>query len=273
MRGVTVFKTTNNAAKKPGALNQAWRRYCTKVDLVVCIDADTTLPRNALADWEAEFVADAALGGCSAKFTMLVDPSMTSFEKLLVRVQRAEFSKWTDLALRRDRHTSVLAGTACCIRNQALRDVSLDRVAAGQAGGPWIETSMVEDFELTYRLRGRGWTTKVSASVRAYTDAMTDLRSLWAQRMKWQTGTVNDLLEFGLNPLTRFDWWQQAQGVIAVVVRVLWLAVVGGRPRARVVPSPPGMADPDRDLSCQRRLAVTADPAPRPRATLSSPRC
>lgn len=99
-------------------------------------------------------------------------------------------------------------------------------MAIGQSDGPWVETSMVEDFELTYRLRGLGWTTKVSATVRAYTDAMTDLRSLWAQRMKWQTGTVNDLLAFGVNPLTRFDWWQQAQGALSVLVRTLWLTTL-----------------------------------------------
>jgi cellulose synthase/poly-beta-1,6-N-acetylglucosamine synthase-like glycosyltransferase len=229
VRGVTVFETKNNSAKKPGALNQAWRRYCKKAEFVVCIDADTLLPSNAIADWEAEFLADATLGGCSAKFTMLVSPAMTKSERLLVRLQRAEFSKWTDLALRRNRRTSVLAGTACCINNDALREVSERRVAAGQADGPWTESSMVEDFELTYRLRGLGWTTRVSASVRAYTDAMTDLRSLWAQRMKWQTGTVSDLLAFGANKLTRFDWWQQAQGALAVFVRGLWVTtLIGG---------------------------------------------
>jgi hypothetical protein len=42
--------------------------------------------------------------------------------------------------------------------------------------------------------------------------------------MKWQTGTVNDLLVFGYSPLTRRDWWQQAQGLLAVVVRTIWVA-------------------------------------------------
>ena len=221
--GVTVFETRNNVAKKVGALNQAWRRFCQRADFVVCIDADTQLPPNALADWETEFLGDPTLGGCSAKFTMLVSSSMTWSEKLLVRLQRAEFSKWTDLALRRNRRTSVLAGTACCINNDALREIAQQRAEAGQAYGPWIETSMVEDFELTYRMRGLGWSTKVSATVRAYTDAMTDVRSLWAQRMKWQTGTVDDLMQFGYNKLTRFDWWQQAQGAISVLVRLLWI--------------------------------------------------
>lgn len=225
--GVTVYETEGNTAKKPGALNQAWRRHCGDADLVVCIDADTILEPTAIGDWEAEFVADPQLGGCSAKFTMLVDDRMSRRAKLLVRIQRAEFAKWTDLALRRGRRTNVLAGTACCLRNATLRQITDWRsglLGAGHvADGPWHHTSAVEDFELTYRMRERGWTTKVSASVRAYTDAMTDFKSLWAQRMKWQTGTVSDLMDFGVNRLTLFDWWQQLQGLISITVRVAWI--------------------------------------------------
>jgi len=230
VKGVTVFETKNNTDRKPGALNQAWRRYCKKAELVVCIDADTILEPNALGDWEAEFHANPILGGCSGKFTMLVDEGMTQSEKLLVRLQRAEFSKWTDVALRRARRTSVLAGTACCLNNDALREVMERRPVRSDPrlveDGPWVTTSMVEDFELTYRMRELGWETKVSGTVRAYTDAMTDVRSLWAQRMKWQTGTVEDLLEFGFNRRTRQDWWQQAQGLLAVTVRSIWLLLL-----------------------------------------------
>jgi cellulose synthase/poly-beta-1,6-N-acetylglucosamine synthase-like glycosyltransferase len=225
---VTVFETERNRAKKPGALNQAWREYCIDADLVVCIDADTVLDPNALADWQAEFLSDRNLGGCSAKFTMRVTDDMSWYQKLLVRIQRAEFAKWTDLALKRGRRTNVLAGTACCIRNDTLREIAAWRMTNHTTAipTPWLETSVVEDFELTYRMRQLGWRTTVSATVRAYTDAMTDLRSLWAQRMKWQVGTVSDLLEFGYNDLTRFDWWQQAQGLVAVTVRFLWVALV-----------------------------------------------
>lgn len=224
--GVVAFETENNTAKKPGALNQAWARHGRDADLLVCLDADTILDPGATGQWEAEFIENRRLGGCSAKFTMLVSEAMTFSERLLVRLQRAEFAKWTDVALRRGRRTSVLAGTACCISNLALRDVVRSRLIEGSAAGPWTETSMVEDFELTYRMRKLGWDTKVSATVRAYTDAMTDVRSLWAQRMKWQTGTVEDLMAFGVNRLTAVDWWQQLQGIVAVAVRMLWLTLL-----------------------------------------------
>jgi hypothetical protein len=138
---------------------------------------------------------------------------------LLVRLQRAEFSKWTDTGLRR-RWTSVLAGTGCVIRNAALREIAY----RSDREGPWTYASMVEDFELTYRIRQLGYHCHISPTVRAYTDAMRTVRSLWAQRMKWQVGTVEDLLSFGVTKLTYTDWRQQAAGLLAAAVRISWVA-------------------------------------------------
>ncbi|MCW2806010.1 MAG: peptidoglycan-N-acetylglucosamine deacetylase [Propionibacteriaceae bacterium] len=106
--------------KKSEALNTAWARYGRDADIVICLDADTVMPPNAVKDWEQELIGDAdrleneqvwldttdpgttqvkprgalPLGGSSSKFTMLG----TDF---LTRLQRAEFSRWTDTALRR----------------------------------------------------------------------------------------------------------------------------------------------------------------------------
>jgi poly-beta-1,6-N-acetyl-D-glucosamine synthase len=261
---IVVYETVGNTHKKSGALNQGWTLTRERTDLYVCIDADTILPPNALADWEAEFVESESLAGCSAKFTMLSTQEMVrlvesgivpssveelprhSFrERMWCRMQKAEFAKWTDTALaRKGRWTSVLAGTACMVRATALEQVValdverwLDRYLAGVDGvsatdrpdGPWTYQSEVEDYYLTYQLRCLGWECRVSADVRAYTGAMLSMRTLWAQRMKWQVGTVSDLRTIGYNRVTRVDWWQQFLGVISALLRVAWilLLVVG----------------------------------------------
>lgn len=211
---VTAVATKNNAHKKSGALNYGWRTYAQDADIVICLDADTILPSNAIGDWEQEMIQDESLGGSSSKFTMQ-DPG------ILTRLQKAEFSKWTDTALKRG-WTSVLAGTGCAIRNSVLLDI----VASDERDGPWSYASQVEDFELTYLVRKLGFRCHVSPTVRAYTDSMKDLRSLWNQRMKWQVGTVEDLMSIGINRLTAVDWWQQAQGVLAALSRFLWAIVM-----------------------------------------------
>jgi cellulose synthase/poly-beta-1,6-N-acetylglucosamine synthase-like glycosyltransferase len=245
--GVFVFETVDNTHKKPGALNQAWSRTRKGTDLYVCIDADTILPPNALGDWETEFKGDPAMAGCSAKFTMLSPqelsrlaetgvvpdsagelPELNWRERMWCRVQKAEFAKWTDTAMsRKGRWTSVLAGTACAIRAEALGDVVALRAASGDEAVPWTYDSEVEDFELTYRFREMGLYCRVSAEVRAYTGAMLTLRTLWAQRLKWQVGTVRDLRKIGLNELTLVDWWQQFLGLVSAMLRVSWVLLFG----------------------------------------------
>ena len=213
---VTVVQTPDNSYRKPGALNWAWNRYCQDADLVVTLDADTTLPADAVRHWEQEFEADPSLAGSSSKFTM---PAVAGGGgNLLVRLQRAEFARWTMTGLRRG-WTSVLAGTACAIRNSVLKQLAArnDRV------GPWTYHSDVEDFELTYRIREMGYHCHISPQVRAYTDAMPTVKALWGQRMKWQAGTCHDLIDFGFNRLTRLDWCQQAAGLLAALVRILWV--------------------------------------------------
>jgi cellulose synthase/poly-beta-1,6-N-acetylglucosamine synthase-like glycosyltransferase len=245
-RGVIVFETKDNTHRKAGALNQGWSRTRWTTDLYICIDADTVLPPNALADWERAFEEDLTLAGCSAKFTMLTPhetrglaesgavptapqdlPPMTLRERLWVRVQKAEFAKWTDISLqRKGRWTSVLAGTACAIRAEALYEVAEWRRSHDEAPLPWTYSSEVEDFELTYRLRSMGWDCRVSPTVRAYTGAMLSLRTLWAQRLKWQVGTVRDLRTIGFNRLTMVDWRQQALGLLSAVLRFAWLSLL-----------------------------------------------
>ena len=214
---VTVMELPRLQHRKSEALNLAWARYARDADVVVGMDADTVLPDNAVADWVAELAADETLAGSSSKFTM-IQPG------LLPRLQKAEFSAWTDTALRRG-NTHVLAGTGCAFSGKALREVA----ARGDREGPWSYTSATEDFELTYRIRELGYRCQVSPTVRAYTDSMRTLRSLMAQRHKWSVGTVEDLLTFGVNRLTLRDWGQQLMGVFGAFLKLLLLVVIFGQ--------------------------------------------
>lgn len=223
--------------RKSEALNIAWDRYARDADVVVCLDADTILPPNALGDWEAQLEADHAIGGISSKFTMLtpakahqvlgapLEPS-TRWANLLVRVQAFEFACWSQTALDKG-YTTVLAGTGCAIRGSVLREVA----EVETSGGPWSYESVTEDFTLTYQIRKLGYRCIVSPTVRAYTDGMTTVRALWGQRIKWQVGTVQDLLRIGLNRLTLRDWLQQAACLFNVAAKALlvffWALLLG----------------------------------------------
>jgi cellulose synthase/poly-beta-1,6-N-acetylglucosamine synthase-like glycosyltransferase len=211
---VEVVETVGNRNRKSGALNMAWRHFAGDADIVITVDADTELDAHAAADWEAEFLADDGLAGSTAKFTMRPGRG------LVLRWQRFEFATSVDVSLRRG-WTAVLAGAGAALRNDALRQV----VARGDREGPWSYESTVEDFELTHRLRELGWSCHTSPTIRAFTDPMPTTSALWGQRLKWTSGTAEDLLRFGLNRLTFAAWSQQAAGVLAVLTRALWVVV------------------------------------------------
>lgn len=91
---VTVMELPRLAHRKSEALNRAWAEHAQDADIVVCLDADTELPPNALRDWEQQMGDAPGVGGISSKFTMLAPD-------LLSRIQKAEFATWTQTALDR----------------------------------------------------------------------------------------------------------------------------------------------------------------------------
>lgn len=213
---VTVLELPKLEHRKSEALNRAWLTYGQDADIVVCMDSDTEFPVNALKDWEMEMTENPDLGGSSSKFT-------TQGTGFLTRLQKAEFSAWADLCLRRG-ETRVVSGTGAALNGQVMRDIAArtDRV------GPWSYRSQTEDFELTYRIRELGYKCHVSPTVRAYTDSMKDMKSLWNQRMKWQCGTVEDLLAFGFNRLTWKDWMVQLAGLGNALLKIFTMIIMGG---------------------------------------------
>ena len=211
---IVLDVTVPKSHGKSRALNLGWRLHCQDADVVVCLDADTSLPRNAIADWVQEFQDDDTLAGSSSKFTM-------RGSDLLTRMQRAEFARWTDRSLRLG-WTPVLGGTGCALRQDALMAIA----ALDDREGPWSYSSQVEDFELTYQLRLRNWLCRVSPTVRAYTDSMKTVCALWGQRMKWQVGTIEDLMRFGINRLTWREWHAQLVGVVSMLFRTTWVGLL-----------------------------------------------
>jgi cellulose synthase/poly-beta-1,6-N-acetylglucosamine synthase-like glycosyltransferase len=212
---VTVWELPRDPHKKAGVLNKGWNRYARGADLVVCIDGDTVLPDFAVEHWEKEMEASPLTGGISSQ------PVMTG-NSVLSRIQRAEFAESATLSLRRG-WCRVVSGTGCMFRNEALREASL---IEGQ-DGPWTYLSVVEDYHLTFQLRKMGWLCVMSPTVYCFTGSMTTIRALWHQRIKWQSGTIGDLINFGFNRLNWREWMQQGFGLICVVFWVLWLTYNG----------------------------------------------
>ena len=169
------------------------------------IDADTILAPDRLQQLEAELTVTPRPGGVMARYTFDQRLGATGMARLLIRMQRLEFAAWTADALRRNRKTYVLGGQASLFSNEALRAVAEHNLAHG----PWDTSTQVEDMQLTGDLKAMRYSTNVSVSARAYAGPMMNLRSLWAQRRKWDEGMARLLVHSKVNKWTATLWKQQ----------------------------------------------------------------
>ena len=228
-------------------LTQGWWTYAQDADIVVCADGDAKLPPHAVADWVKEFKRNPNLGTSSSQPVIIGGEhwKMRSYERpegrkrplhwmndrvraffagiiawYLPRLQRFEFAKTIVQSINRG-FVLVSSGVGCAWRNEALWDVARE---PGQPG-PWIYTSVVEDYHLTYQARRAGWECKMSRTVWCLTGSMTTVKSLWYQRIKWTGGTNADLVKFGCDRLNYRQWFQNVILLSNIAFWILWLSL------------------------------------------------
>jgi biofilm PGA synthesis N-glycosyltransferase PgaC len=222
-RRVTVVETVGNRDRKVGALATAWRQYVAYgYDYMLGVDADTVLAPHTLEDLERELEANPKVGGVMARYTFDTTYGQTKWARLLIRLQRMEFAAWTLDMLHRKRNTYVLGGQATLFRIRALHEV----VDGERRVSPWDPEAQVEDMELTWALTARGWETKVSSSARAYAGPMVTLKSLWAQRRKWDEGMIRLLLGTKLGAATAYPWRMQLKMGLNALTRVMFVGLL-----------------------------------------------
>ncbi|HVF19356.1 MAG TPA: glycosyltransferase [Mycobacteriales bacterium] len=215
---VEVMETVDNSARKAGALNQAWRRYCRDARFVVTMDADTILDPHCIERMREQMRTEHHIGGiCGRPLNKVPPTGMTAWNSLLWRLLALDFAAYDRTLVRRKFSTEVLGGFGSLFRNTALRDV------AKKHGEPWATDSIVEDYRLSLQLREEGWKIRVSPDARAYTDTPVTLRTLWRQRLRWSGGTFQEMVRAGWTPWTRRNWIAYCGVLFGVILRVLGL--------------------------------------------------
>ena len=232
--GVEVFESVGNTDKKAGALNQALAVLLSTDDsvstplgdndVVMVMDADTVLNDGFLEAAAARFTGDRALMAVGGLFYG------EDGEGLLGQFQRNEYHRYAREVRRRRGRPFVLTGTASLFRPRALRTVaeSRGRSIPGRHGDVYDTTALTEDNELTIALKSLGGLMVSPAQCTVVTEVMPSWRTLWAQRLRWQRGALENLGAYGVLPQTFRYWAQQlgiGYGVVALFGYALLIAV------------------------------------------------
>jgi len=226
--GVEVFASRGNTQKKAGALNQALRVVLPGQgdnDLVMVMDADTTLDDGFLEAAVGRMTEDRALMSVGGLFYG------EEGKGLLGQFQRNEYTRYAREMKRRRGRVYVLTGTASMFRPRCLRTIADSRggLLPGVHGDVYDTLALTEDNELTLALKSLGGLMISPGQCTVVTEVMPTWQALWAQRLRWQRGALENLGEYGTTPQTFRYWAQQlgiGYGVLALSSYLLLMAVM-----------------------------------------------
>lgn len=222
---VTVMETIGNKAKKAGALNQVLVEILKSdrpdTDFLMVMDADTVLCDNFILLAMAYFRPE--MGAVCGSYGARPTPG------LLPLLQSMEYVAEKRRVMRRGGIVHVLSGTATLVPLGVLRQVQAVRGIAfpGRPGEVYSTLSITEDYELTLAIQILGYVPASSDHMFTVTDVMTTWHDLINQRVRWQRGTVETLMVYGLSKVTWKPWVRQV-AIYALSLLPLFLVVLYG---------------------------------------------
>ena len=228
LAGVEVVESVRNTRKKAGALNQVLAGLLPELgdnDIVMVMDADTRLDDGFLEAAVARLSDDRALMAIGGLFYGEEGAG------LLGQFQRNEYIRYAREMKRRRGRVFVLTGTASLFRPRALRTVAESRGTSipGTPGDVYDTAALTEDNELTIALKSLGALMISPDRCTVVTEVMPTWSTLWAQRLRWQRGALENLGAYGMTRKTFRYWAQQlgiGYGVIALTSYLVLIALM-----------------------------------------------
>ncbi|MEZ0095599.1 glycosyltransferase family 2 protein [Streptacidiphilus sp. EB129] len=224
-RGVDVFTTQGNTAMKAGALNLALDWLIPQLhdrDHVLVQDADTILntgfTRTALGRLRGYRIG--AVGGIFYG---------EQGGGVLGLLQRMEYARYARETHRKKGRATVLTGTATCFPVRTLREVREARRSHMIGGGAsyYSTASLTEDDEMTKAVKTLGYKPASPRGCEVETEIMPTVRKLWAQRLRWQRGALENLRDYGLTRVTAPYIAKQAAMGLGALLFMLYLVLTG----------------------------------------------
>jgi poly-beta-1,6-N-acetyl-D-glucosamine synthase len=212
--GVTVMTTANNQARKAGAINQVLSRILTSDGpdfFIMVMDADTELSPRWIETAARELTDDphAAVGGTylglPARSTRGAGVAKRVYQRLVRQLQINEFERASRLQGRKHRSSVwCLSGTGTMARASMFRKIAGERGRGlpGLHGETYDSRSSTEDFEMTLASRSLGYHCVIPKGCDSRTEVMPTMRAWFKQRLRWQFGTLESLLDYGFSRVT-----------------------------------------------------------------------
>lgn len=215
-----------NIYKKSGALNYGFTFVDDDVEFVFSMDADTIVHPTIVSEALIDFSIYPRAGGVCSAYRTLREEAHTPWQRFLWRLQNVEFGHANAWRVENIKSARVLPGVSVMYRMAALKDVQQDH----GDGTVWANRHLVEDYELTLRLKDLGWEAKSSFGMISWSDVPLKVfgkEGLWQQRIRWYSGTVDELRKRKLKKHSRYEVFTLAWLMIGLGMQSMLLMTYG----------------------------------------------
>lgn len=206
---VTVLRTPQNRLKA-GALNLALdnllRKGAEAPAVILTLDDDVTIAPDTVERMVHALLANPKLGAVCSRCSVA-----NKNKNLLTRLQGLEYVGFNAIRLGDQgfvRGPLVMHGMLTAFRARALREA-----------GPFAERHLIEDYEMTTRIKTLGWDVQAVLGAEASTEVPETWGKFWRQRTRWSYGGVEVVV--GAR-----DWSAVIQDVLGHVAFILTLGVI-----------------------------------------------
>ncbi|MBC7746736.1 glycosyltransferase family 2 protein [Pedobacter sp.] len=224
---IELIEMPHNPYKKAGALNAGIRRLfssdqnlVTDYDFVLTIDGDTILDQHFIERCLKIMTRKRELGGVSATCIGKSIEAQTLWQKMILLMQKIEYSRYAVMRIRVDVHT--MSGAGSFYRATALNQLLSERLNIFDERN----TNLVEDFATTLDLKDLGWKITTNEKCVAFTDLMPTVRQLLRQRERWVRGTTDELRARGWRASTWKSIIQLQLAILGLVVPLIWVGLI-----------------------------------------------
>jgi len=174
---ISVISKKKNGGKW-NALNKGIE--LSKSEIIICIDADTVLDKNAIQPLVRHFI-DSKVGAVAGNI------KVGNRQKILTKLQALEYISKLNIQRRSEaffRKVTVVPGPLGAFRRSIIKEV-----------GFYTGDTFAEDADLTLKILKAGYKIKYEPNSIGYTEAPTSIFNLAKQRYRWYRGLLQVLIK------------------------------------------------------------------------------
>lgn len=177
---VTLLRTPENKLKASAlnfALAHIFEEERKSPDVILTLDDDVVIAEKTVRNLVMELVGGSELGAVCSQCRVY-----NKNKNLLTRLQGLEYLGFNAIRMADEgffRGPLVMHGMLTAFRASVLKEV-----------GGFSDGHLIEDYEITARIKAAGWSVKSALNAPAWTVVPEKLSRLWRQRTRWSYGGI-----------------------------------------------------------------------------------